>query len=92
MLGVLRNRAKLDAELSAVSRVPLPRLAPGLREVLEVALYQIRNLDRVPSYAAVDEAVEHAKRTGGAGAAGLVNAVLRNLAPRTPSPAGRGPG
>ncbi len=78
-LGVLRNRAKLDAELSAVSRVPLSRLTPGLREILEVALYQIRNLDRVPSYAAVDEAVAHAKRTGGTGAAGLVNAVLRNL-------------
>ncbi|HEY3123757.1 MAG TPA: transcription antitermination factor NusB [Thermoanaerobaculia bacterium] len=78
-LGVLRNRTKLDAELSAVSRVPLSRLTPGLREILEVALYQIRNLDRVPSYAAVDEAVAHAKRTGGTGAAGLVNAVLRNL-------------
>jgi 16S rRNA (cytosine967-C5)-methyltransferase len=78
-LGVLRNRAKLDAELSAVSRVPLSRLTPGLREILEVALYQIRNLDRVPSYAAVDEAVAHAKRTGGTGAAGLVNAILRNL-------------
>lgn len=83
-LGVLRNRAKLDAELSAVSRVPLSRLTPGLREILEVALYQIRNLDRVPSYAAVDEAVAHAKRTGGTGAAGLVNAVLRNLLRQSP--------
>lgn len=83
-LGVLRNRARLDAELSAVSRVPLSRLTPGLREILEVALYQIRNLDRVPSYAAVDEAVAHAKRTGGNGAAGLVNAVLRNLLRQSP--------
>jgi 16S rRNA (cytosine967-C5)-methyltransferase len=92
-LGVLRNRAKLDAELSAVSRVPLSRLTPGLREILEVALYQIRNLDRVPSYAAVDEAVAHAKRTGGTGAAGLVNAVLRNLLRiPLPLPAGEGRG
>ena len=38
VLGVLRNRARLDAELSAVSRIPVPRLAPNLREILEVAL------------------------------------------------------
>ncbi len=87
VLGVLRNRAKLDAELSAVSRAPLSRLTPGLREILEVALYQIRNLDRVPSYAVVDEAVAHAKKTGGPGAGGLVNAILRNLLLRPPLPA-----
>ena len=91
-LGVLRNRARLDAELSAVSRVPLPRLTPGLREILEVALYQIRHLDRVPSYAAVDEAVAHAKASGGAGAAGLVNAILRNLLRLPPLPSGEGRG
>jgi 16S rRNA (cytosine967-C5)-methyltransferase len=86
VLGVLRNRAWIDAELSPVSRVPLPRLAPNLREILEVALYQVRFLDRVPAYAAVDEAVAHAKASGGAGAAGLVNAILRNLL-RQPVPA-----
>ncbi len=79
VLGVLRNRARLDAELSSASRVALPRLAPNLREILEVALYQLRHLDRVPAYAAVDQAVAHAKTSGGAGAAGLVNAVLRNI-------------
>jgi 16S rRNA (cytosine967-C5)-methyltransferase len=90
VLGVLRNRARLDAELSAVSRIPLPRLAPNLREILEVALYQVRNLDRVPAYAAVDEAVAHAKASGGAGAAGLVNAILRNLLRQSPLPSGGG--
>ena len=92
VLGVLRQRARLDAELSAVSRVPLPRLAPDLREILEVALYQVRFLDRVPAYAAVDEAVAHAKASGGAGAAGLVNAVLRNLLRLPPLPPGEGRG
>jgi len=96
VLGVLRNRARLDGELSAVSRVPLPRLAPNLREILEVALYQVRFLDRVPAYAAVDEAVTHAKASGGTGAAGLVNAILRTLLrkpPRQPPlPPGEGRG
>jgi 16S rRNA (cytosine967-C5)-methyltransferase len=91
-LGVLRHRATLDAELSAVSRAPLSRLEPDLREILEVALYQVRYLDRVPAYAAVDDAVSHARQSGGAGAAGLVNAILRNLLRHPPFPPGEGRG
>jgi len=90
VFGVLRNRSALDAELASVSRAPLARLAPDLREILEVGLYQIRRLDRVPAYAAVDEAVRHARASGGERAAKLVNAVLRRLAGRAPPPAGRG--
>jgi 16S rRNA (cytosine967-C5)-methyltransferase len=89
VLGVLRRRSALDHEIAAVCRAPLARLAPGLLEILEVALYQIRHLDRVPGYAAVDEAVRDARATGGERAAKLVNAVLRKLADR-PAP-GRSP-
>jgi 16S rRNA (cytosine967-C5)-methyltransferase len=85
VLGVLRRRSALDAELASVSRAPLARLSADLREILEVALYQIRHLDRVPRYAAVDEAVRHARQSGGERAAKLVNAVLRKLADR-PAP------
>ena len=79
VLGVLRWKRALDAEIAAVSRVPLPKLAPNLREILEVGLYQIRHLDRVPDYAAVSEAVEHARASGGEGAARLVNGILRGI-------------
>ena len=90
VFGVLRHRSALDVELASVSRAPLARLAPDLREILEVGLYQIRRLDRVPAYAAVDEAVRHARASGGERAAKLVNAVLRRLARRArPAP---GPG
>ena len=89
VLGVLRRRSALDHEIASVCRAPLTRLAPGLLEILEVALYQIRHLDRVPGYAAVDEAVRGARATGGERAAKLVNAVLRRLADR-PAP-GRSP-
>ncbi|HEY3171043.1 MAG TPA: 16S rRNA (cytosine(967)-C(5))-methyltransferase RsmB [Thermoanaerobaculia bacterium] len=88
VFGVLRNRSALDAELASVSRAPLARLASDLREILEVALYQIRRLDRVPAYAAVDEAVRHARASGGERAAKLVNAVLRRLAGRSAPVAG----
>ncbi|HEY6051879.1 MAG TPA: transcription antitermination factor NusB [Thermoanaerobaculia bacterium] len=83
VLGVLRHRSSLDAELAAASKIPWGKLAPPLREVLEVALYQVRHLDRVPDYAAVDQAVRHARRNGGEGAARLVNAVLRNVLRKT---------
>jgi len=86
VLGVLRHRSALDDELASVCRAPLARLSKDLREILEVALYQIRHLDRVPRYAAVDDAVRHARRSGGERAAKLVNAVLRKLADR-PAPA-----
>ena len=97
LLGVLRWKSALDDEIGAVSRVPLPKLAPNLREILEVALYQLRHLDRVPPYAAVSEAVDHARDSGGEGAARLVNGVLRGIlllpppsAPGEPDGAGRG--
>ncbi len=95
VLGVLRWRAALDAEIASVSRVPLEKLAPRLREILEVALYQIRHLDRIPDYAAVSEAVSQARASGGEGASGLVNGVLRGillLPPPSPLPLPPGEG
>jgi 16S rRNA (cytosine967-C5)-methyltransferase len=86
LLGVLRWKHALDAEIARASRIPLPKLAPNLREILEVGLYQLRHLDRVPEYAAVNEAVEHARRSGGEGAARLVNGILRQIL-RGPAPA-----
>jgi 16S rRNA (cytosine967-C5)-methyltransferase len=79
VLGVLRWKDALDSEIAGTSRIPLPRLAPNLREILEVALYQVRHLDRVPDYAAVSEAVTHARASGGEGAARLVNGILRGI-------------
>ena len=86
VLGVLRWRSALDAEIASVSRVPLERLAPRLREILEVALYQIRHLDRIPDYAAVSEAVTQARASGGEGASKLINGVLRGILLLPPPP------
>jgi 16S rRNA (cytosine967-C5)-methyltransferase len=89
VLGVLRWKAALDDEIAGTSRVPLEKLAPRLREILEVALYQIRHLDRIPEYAAVSEAVAQARTSGGEGASRLVNGVLRGillLPPPAPPP------
>ena len=72
--------------------MPLEKLAPNLREIMEVALYQLRHLDRIPAYAAVSEAVDQARASGGEGAARLVNGVLRGIlllpAPAAPQSGG----
>lgn len=79
VLGVLRWKSALDAEIAGVCKIPMQKLIPGLREIMEVALYQVRHLDRIPPYAAVSAAVDQARAAGGEGAAKLVNGVLRNI-------------
>jgi 16S rRNA (cytosine967-C5)-methyltransferase len=75
--GVLRNQIRLDHALSA--HTDLSRAAPRVRHALRLAAYQILFL-RVPGYAAVDDAVDAARKSGGPKVAGFVNAVLRKLA------------
>jgi len=50
-----------------------------LKNAMRVALYQILFLDKVPDYAAVNEAVDFVKKTAGQKSADLTNAVLRNI-------------
>ncbi|MET0690177.1 MAG: transcription antitermination factor NusB, partial [Candidatus Binatia bacterium] len=77
--GTLRWRGKIDAQLSHHLRRPLEQTDGGLRNLLRLTCYQLAFLDRIPDYAAVNEAVALAKTRGGAKAAGFVNAVLRSF-------------
>lgn len=54
---------------------------------LRLGLYQLRFLDRVPAHAAVNESVELVRSARKRSAAGLVNAVLRNLVTTARKPA-----
>jgi 16S rRNA (cytosine967-C5)-methyltransferase len=83
--GVVRQKSVLDIELAELVTPPLDKLKPGLLEILEVALYQIRHLDRVPDHAVVNEAVEHARFVAGNNGGGLVNAVLRSALRKAPA-------
>jgi len=78
--GVLRNRIYLDYVIAKFITGERELLLDNLRRILQIGAYQIIFLDRVPDHAAVNEAVELAKKDrDAAGAAGLVNAVLRNV-------------
>jgi 16S rRNA (cytosine967-C5)-methyltransferase len=78
--GVLRHRTRLHRALSAQAPRGLGKLSPAVRVALEAAAYQIILLDRVPAYAAVDDAVSAVRRVAGARMAGFANRVLRALA------------
>lgn len=75
--GVLRWRGKLDWILAKVLDRPLDTLDAPVRHILRLGAYQLCCLTRVPDFAAVDEAVSLARRSGGARHASYVNAVLR---------------
>ena len=76
--GVLERRVTLDAMLAKHSRLPLSKLAPRVRVAVELGLYQLFFMDKIPPCAAVNESVELVKASKERSAAGFVNAVLRS--------------
>ncbi|MBI2988504.1 MAG: 16S rRNA (cytosine(967)-C(5))-methyltransferase RsmB [Deltaproteobacteria bacterium] len=77
--GTLRWRGRIDWYLARSLRRSLAGTKPYLRNLLRLTLYQLLFLNRIPDYAAVNEAVELAKRHGGKKAGGLVNGVARTV-------------
>lgn len=80
VLGTLRWLRRLDAVVTQASDRGMDRIDPALRAPLRIAVYQILFLDRVPGHAAVNEAVDQARRLTHRGGASFVNAVLRRIA------------
>jgi N utilization substance protein B len=75
--GVEREREELD-ELIAGHAVgwSLERIAPLERNILRVALYELRHRPDVPDEVAIDEAVEAAKELCSIDAPSFVNGIL----------------
>jgi transcription antitermination protein NusB len=75
--GVAAHRDELDEAIGRYARGwEIDRIAPLDRNVMRVALYEIRHRDDVPTEVAIDEAVELAKQYCGADAPGFINGVL----------------
>ena len=74
--GVVRWQATLDWLIAQKTAGRAQKAA--LQILLQLGLYQIFWLKRIPDHAAVHETVEMAKRLGFASQAGFVNAVLRS--------------
>lgn len=79
--GVLQNRMLLDFYLQHYSSMPLEKMNSKVRDNLRIGLYQMLFLSKIPTSAAVSEAVELTKKhCKNPRAAGMVNGILRNLA------------
>jgi N utilization substance protein B len=78
--GVLAQREELDAVLESHSRDwSLARMAPLERNILRLALYELRS-GVTPPEVAIDEAVRLAKRYATDEAGALVNGILGGVA------------
>lgn len=75
--GTLRWQRYLDWLLAPNSHRPLDTVDAVPRVLLRMAAYQIVFLDRVPAFAAVNDAVTLARGRGARRMDGFVNAVLR---------------
>ena len=78
--GVQQNRNRLDFYLAQLLTGKLKDLHPALRDILHLGLYQLYEMDKIPTSAAVNESVTLAKKycPKQKFAPGLTNAVLRN--------------
>ena len=75
--GVERDRDSLDESISRhASGWTLDRIAPLERNILRVALHEMKDRSDIPDEVAIDEAVEAAKELCGIDAPGFINGVL----------------
>jgi 16S rRNA (cytosine967-C5)-methyltransferase len=75
--GALRLRGFLDFLIDRLYKRKADALDGRIRNILRVALYQVCFADKIPAYAAIDEAVNMTKRLF-PGREKLVNAISRN--------------
>jgi transcription antitermination protein NusB len=79
--GVDERVSELDAEIARLARGwDLERIAPLERNIMRVALYEMRHRDDIPIEVAIDEAVGLAKEYCGTDAPGFVNGILGSAA------------
>jgi N utilization substance protein B len=78
--GINRDSERVDEYLAkAAPAFPVAQLPPVDRNVLRVAIFELLNQEDVPPKAAINEAVDLAKRYGGDNSGKFVNGVLGTI-------------
>lgn len=77
--GVVRNKTYLDYVIRENSKVRFNRIHKIILSILEMAIYQMYFLDKVPDYSIVDESVNLAKIYGNKGSISFTNGILRSI-------------
>lgn len=78
--GTIEKRIYIDYIIDGFSKTPVKKMKPLITILLELSVYQLFFMDRVPDSAAINEAVKLTKKRGLTGLSGFVNGVLRNIA------------
>jgi 16S rRNA (cytosine967-C5)-methyltransferase len=76
--GTIKYKYTIDKILCSYVKKGIDKLDSFVLNILRISIYQIRYLDKVPSFAAVNEAVNLTKKKSNIGASQLVNGVLRS--------------
>lgn len=79
MMGVVRNRLKLDYIVQKFSKIKLKKLSPKVHQMLRMGIYQMVCMDNIPDSAACNETVKLANKYAHGGAKGYVNGLLRSV-------------
>jgi 16S rRNA (cytosine967-C5)-methyltransferase len=79
LYGTLRNKMRIDSIIYDCTDKN-KRIDGYVLNILRISVYQLLFLDRVPDFAAINEAVNITKISKKAFSAGFVNAVLRKIA------------
>lgn len=74
--GVVRYRRFLDETIRRYASVPLKKLSIPVKNILRIGFYQIYFMDKIPSFAILNESVKLAEKFAYK-SKGFVNAVLR---------------
>ncbi|MFI3313890.1 MAG: 16S rRNA (cytosine(967)-C(5))-methyltransferase RsmB [Eubacteriales bacterium] len=77
--GTQQHQMLLDFYIASFLKGKLSDLQPVVLDILRLAVYQLTQMDKIPSSAAVNEAVEQTKKYANQRAAGLVNGLLRSM-------------
>ena len=77
--GVLKNKLRIDYIISKNTNIKFKKISLYILAILESAVYQIVFMDKVPSSAAVNEAVKLTKTRNLSKSSGFVNGVLRSV-------------
>lgn len=77
--GTIQHMIELDYIINQFSKVKVNKMKPVIRNILRMAVYQMKYMDSVPDSAACNEAVKLARKKGFSSLSGFVNGVLRGI-------------
>ena len=78
-LGVLRRQGQLDFLIEHYSSRPIHKIDAEVAIAIRMAIYQMRFLDRIPPYAAVNDSLNLLRGARKLSSIGFANAVLRKV-------------